>query len=107
MQRWHCHTEPLQPAKVSAGSIARRGVQGTSSMEPSPRAGRAGSSLCKPSCQIHEHPHSLCAATASHSWEREEKPLGVTALLGMPGGQIPPLTPTPGAVTSWLSSPMP
>lgn len=75
--------------------------------EPSPRAGKAESSLCKPSCQIHQHPHSLCGATASHLWEREEKPLGVTALLGMPGGRIPPLTPTPGAVTSWLSSPTP
>lgn len=52
-------------------------------------------------------PLSLCGATASHSWERQEEPLGVTALLGMPGGRIPPLTPTRGAVTSWLSSPMP
>lgn len=100
-QGWHCHPEPLQPAKVSASSIARRGAQGASSPEPNPRSANppASSTSVPTPC--------VCAATASRSWERKEKPLGVTALLGMPGGRILPLTPTPGAVTSWLSSPMP
>lgn len=49
-----------------------------------------------------------CVVPHRHTRGRGRKsPSGVTALLGMPGGQIPPLTPTPGTVTSWLSSPMP
>lgn len=107
-QRWHCHTEPLQPAKVSASSTARRRAQGTSSRSPHSWGWQ---SRILPLQTLLLDPRASPLAVRCHSvtrsWEREEKPLGVTALLGMPGGRIPPLTPTPGAVTSCLSSPMP
>lgn len=99
-------SEPLQPAKVTASSITRRGVQGTSSTGTLAQDWRSQSLPLRTNsaCRIREQ--SLPGA-ASRSWEREEKPLGVTAPLGMPGGRIPPPTPTPGLVMSWLSSPMP
>lgn len=85
------------PAAASRGDTPLR-------REPSPRTGEAESSLRKP--RLPDPQASPCGA-ASRSWEREEKPLGITAPPGMPGGRIPPPTPTPGAVTSQLSSPMP
>lgn len=105
-------TQPAPPQRAALTGQGHRHKH-----HPPPRCpgnlfdGSPRSGLVKPkppsanrACRLREQ--SLPGA-ASRSWEREEKPLGVTAPLGMPGGRIPPLTPTPSSVMSWLSSPMP
>lgn len=108
-QGWMRHQDGLskqpQRAKVSAGSVTCRGVQGEPLQEePSPGAAEAEPCLSE---RHPPHPRAFPCSAASRSWEREEKPLGVTALPAVPGGQFPPPTPTPSALTSWFSSPMP
>lgn len=72
MQRWHCHPEPLQPAKVSARSIARRRVQGISSIEPCPGLAQPNPPSANPPADSTSIP-THCVVPQRHTRGRRRK----------------------------------
>lgn len=108
MQRWHCHGEPLRPAKVSAASITCRGVPGDDDDTSLTGALTQGwRSQILPPQTAPARSTSIAAHRAAPRHARGRGRKSPSASPGMPGGRIPPLTPTPAAVTSRLSSPTP